>query len=231
MKTIAFMPVRGGSKSIPLKNIREIAGKPLIYWYCRALQASREIDEIVVATDHPAIRETALSFGFEKLKVYDRLPENARDESSTESVMLEWLQREAPAEDFVLMLCQATSPFVQAHMLDEALREYRSGDATSMLSCSVLKRFFWSRDGKAINYDPLKRPRRQEFEGSIAENGAFYISRASAVRASGCRISGKTAIHLLPEYFLTEIDEDDDWIVAESLLKKYETTAAKNETG
>ena len=75
---IAFVPVRGGSKSIPLKNIKDFCGKPLVYWTVAALQQSPSVNKIVVATDSPVIKETVLSFGFDKLVVYDRDEANIR---------------------------------------------------------------------------------------------------------------------------------------------------------
>ena len=90
MKKIAFIPARGGSKSIPLKNIKLFCEKPLIYWNLLALQQS-VINEIIVATDSQVIKDTVLAFGFAKVKVYNRLGENAQDTSSTESVMLEYI--------------------------------------------------------------------------------------------------------------------------------------------
>ena len=72
---IAFIPARGGSKSIPLKNIKEINGKPLIYWTSKAAEDAKCIDKIIIATENEKIKETVLNFGFKKLEVYDRDPE------------------------------------------------------------------------------------------------------------------------------------------------------------
>ena len=85
---IAFIPVRGGSKSIPLKNIKILNGKPLVYWTLKAACEAECIDKVIVATDSTEIKKTVLNFGFEKAEVYDRKPENATDTASTESVML-----------------------------------------------------------------------------------------------------------------------------------------------
>ncbi|MBT4738306.1 MAG: acylneuraminate cytidylyltransferase, partial [Flavobacteriales bacterium] len=84
MSVIAFVPARGGSKSIPEKNIKYFCGKPLIYWNLHELQKS-EVDEIVVATDSDNIKLVVESFKFSKVKVYDRSSENSQDTSSTES--------------------------------------------------------------------------------------------------------------------------------------------------
>ena len=91
MKTIAFIPVRGGSKSIPLKNIKLLCGKPLVLWNVEALEACRQVDEIVVATDSDVIAETVSCGNYRKTKVYRRLAQNATDTASTESVMLEYI--------------------------------------------------------------------------------------------------------------------------------------------
>ena len=107
---IAFIPVRGGSKSIPLKNIKDFCGKPLVYWTVSALQKAAEVDKIVVATDSRQIKQTVIDFGFSKVEVYDRKPENAIDTASTESVMLEYINIASLPDDTVFMLVQATSP-------------------------------------------------------------------------------------------------------------------------
>ena len=71
MSVIAFIPARGGSKSIPKKNIKPFCGKPLIFWNLQELQKSN-VDQIIVATDCEKIKDTVLSFDFSKVKVYER---------------------------------------------------------------------------------------------------------------------------------------------------------------
>ena len=90
MSVIAFIPARGGSKSIPEKNIKSFCGKPLIFWNLQELQNSNT-DKIVVATDSEKIKNIVNSFNFSKVSVYDRSNENSQDISSTESVMLEYI--------------------------------------------------------------------------------------------------------------------------------------------
>ena len=87
MSTIAFIPVRKGSKSIPLKNIKLFCGKPLVYWSLLALQNSK-VDKIILATDSDEISQEVIKFNFSKVFIYNRDKKNAQDNSSTESVML-----------------------------------------------------------------------------------------------------------------------------------------------
>ena len=76
-KTIAFIPVRGGSTSIPLKNIKPMCGKPLLYWTAAAADGCRFIDEVVIATDSPEIARVAGSMGLAKVRVVGRGAETA----------------------------------------------------------------------------------------------------------------------------------------------------------
>ena len=217
MSIIAFIPARGGSKSISEKNIKPFCGKPLIFWNLSSLQESN-IDEIIVATDSLKIKEVVKSFNFSKVKVYERGAENSQDTSSTESVMLEYINSTNLSDEDTFMLVQATSPFTQSNHFNEGLNLFNKHD--SILSCCQSKRFSW-KNGKALNYDIYNRPRRQDFQGTLIENGAFYISSVAAIKETKNRISGDIGIYEMPEYTYTEIDEPADWIVAESLMKRF----------
>ena len=172
MSVIAFIPARGGSKSILKKNIKVFCGKPLIFWNLQELQKS-DVDEIIVATDSDEIKSIVNAFNFSKVKVYDRIIENAQDISSTESVMLEYINCSNISNEDTFILVQATSPFTQSIHFNEGLELFKQHD--SILTCCESKRFSW-RNGKALNYDIYKRPRRQEHKGTLIENGAFYMS-------------------------------------------------------
>ncbi len=221
VKTIAFVPVREGSKSIPLKNIKDFCGKPLVYWVLKALNNAVPVDRIVVATDSIRIEATVQSFRFDKVTVYRRSTANATDTASTESVMLEYLAKTPLDSDDIFMLVQATSPLTETYQIEEAFEQYHARGYDSMLTCVRLKRFLWNPDGSALNYTFTARPRRQDFAGSLMENGAFYISRVGAVMQSGNRLSGRIGIYEMPEHTAAELDHPDDWISMEQLMRKY----------
>lgn len=220
MSIVAFIPVRGGSKSIPLKNIKPFCGKPLVCWNIEALELCKEVDRIVVATDSDKIWATVEHQHYSKVELYHRSPENACDTASTESVMLEYLQNKRLNGDDIFMLVQATSPLTQMVHFSEAIQLYCSGGYDSLLSCVRNKRFFWSPDGVSLNYDYRERPRRQDFDGLFMENGAFYINRVSNVIQFKNRLSGKIGIYEMPEYTSLEIDEPEDWHILESIAKR-----------
>jgi len=223
---VAFIPVRGGSKSIPLKNIKEINGKPLVYWTIKAACECSYIDKVYIATDSDAIKNTVKSLKgkddkLSKAEVIGRSAESATDTASTEFAMLEF----ADKYDFDnIVLVQATSPLLQASDLDKGFELYNLEDTDSVLSVVRQKRFNWQIDAnglaKAINYDIFNRPRRQDYDGYYVENGAFYITSKERLVKYKNRISGNIrAVEMVEDTFF-EIDEPSDWVIIESLMKK-----------
>ena len=223
MKVIAFIPVRGGSKSIPLKNIKPLCGKPLVCWNIEALEACPQVDEVIVATDSNEIWNTVESRAYKKTILYRRSAENACDTASTESVMMEYIKFANLPENDVFMLVQATSPLTESVHFSEALQMYSTSEYDSMLTCVRNYRFFWNEDGTSMNYDYMNRPRRQNFSGMLMENGAFYINTVGRILSNGNRLGGKIGIYEMPEYTATEIDEPDDWFILEKLMYKYKS--------
>lgn len=223
---VAFIPVRGGSKSIPLKNIKNICGKPLVYWTVKAACECKYIDKVYVATDSGIIKETVEGFKviddfgtFNKIEVVGRSPESASDTASTEFAMLEF----ADQYDFEnIVLIQATSPLLQTVDLDRGFEVFNTSGTDSVLSVVRQKRFNWANDENGYayptNYDVFKRPRRQEFDGYLVENGAFYITSKTELLKSRNRLSGNIkAVEMSEDSFL-EIDEPSDWDIIESIM-------------
>ena len=224
--TVAFIPLRGGSKSIPMKNVKPLAGRPLVYWVLDAALGSKYIEDVYVSTDSQEIVRIIESYGQTlpvnkraRIKCIPRSAHTATDTASTESAMLEFAQN-YKFDDIVLI--QATNPLLTYRHLDEALMLYRNNCYDSMLSLVRQKRFLWKKTEDAvvepINYSPYGRPRRQEMDGFLVENGAFYITSKKALLASECRLSGKIGFYEMPELSYYEIDEPDDWLVIEQIL-------------
>lgn len=221
---IAFIPVRGGSKSIPLKNIKLLNGKPLVYWTSKSANDAKCVNKVVIATDSEEIKKVVLGFGFSKVEVYDRNSENSTDSASTESVMLEYINSVGLNDDDKFILIQATSPMLKSEHIDGMYKKLLESGAESIFSAVREKQFHWFIEGenvRPVNYDYRNRPRRQDFEGLIAENGACYINSVSNILRDKCRISEKIITYELPSYTAYEIDELEDWLIVEELMKKF----------
>lgn len=219
MKNVAFIPVRGGSKSIPLKNIKPLLGKPLVYWTAKAASDCKHIDTVFIATDSDEIEKTVNSLGIEKVKVIRRSAETATDTASTESAMLEFAQN---YEFDNIVLVQATSPMLKGSDLDNGFNKFFEDKTDSVLSVVRQKRFIWDYNSSGyaepVNYDVYNRPRRQEFDGYLVENGAFYITSKANLLKSKNRVSGNIAAVEMDENTFFEIDEPSDWIIIEGLM-------------
>lgn len=218
---VAFIPVRGGSKSIPLKNIKKICGKPLVYWVISAAVGCKAIDKVYVATDSEQIKVTVEKFYMDKVTVIGRSRETATDIASTESAMLEFAHN---FEFDNIVLIQATSPLLTYDDLNRGFQTYEKEGTDSVLSVVKQKRFHWALDENEnaypTNYDVYARPRRQEFDGYYVENGAFYITSRKRLLASGNRVSGNIRLTEMNEDTFFEIDEPGDWVIIEALMKK-----------
>lgn len=226
---IAFIPVRGGSKSIPLKNIKPICGKPLVYWTVKAACLCEHIDKVYVATDSDEIKSAIHEFSagseekgvFSKVEVIGRSKESASDTASTEFAMLEF----ADKYDFDnICLIQATSPLLEADDLNRGFDAFNEEGTDSVLSVVRQKRFNWQNDEKGFahptNYDVFNRPRRQEFDGYLVENGAFYITSKNSLLSTKNRVSGNIKAVEMKEESFFEIDEPSDWVIIEGLMEK-----------
>lgn len=221
-KRVAFIPVRGGSKGIPNKNIKKIAGKPLVYWAIDAALTSRVFDEVYISTDDSEIKSVINRHPHsDKLKVVTRSAETATDNASTESAMIEF----AEAVEFkYITLIQATSPLLKGNDLKEGLKQFLADKKTdSMLSVCRQERFIWNEGPYGYcepqNYDPNNRPRRQDFDGFLVENGAFYITSKQNLLDTGSRLSGNISCYEMAPESYYELDELSDWKIIEALLQ------------
>lgn len=218
---VAFIPVRGGSKSIPLKNIKVMADRPLVYWTVKAASDSENIDFVYVSTDNALIKDTVEGFGLNKVKVVGRSEETALDNASTESAMLEFAENNSFDN---IILIQATSPLLSTEDIDRGFGEYNKIGVDSVLSVVRQKRFHWQIGAngyaEASNYDYFRRPRRQDFDGYFVENGAFYITSKRLLLQSKNRLSGNIAMVEMEAASYFEIDEPADWVIVEALLRE-----------
>jgi len=215
MRWVAYMPLRANSKSIIDKNVRNIAGRPLFAWSLEQAILSECFDSIYVATDSIKIRNKVNDKFSANVTVLDRSAATCSDTASTESAMLEFQQQ---VSFDVICLIQATSPLIQAADFRAAKQEFVEKKLDSLLTAVPSKRFFWMKTGVPINYDPSNRPRRQDFDGCLMENGAFYLTRSQILKEYGSRLGGKIGIHEMAAETAIEIDDETDWVIVEQLL-------------
>ena len=217
MRNIALIPLRGGSKGIPGKNLKELNGQPLCSYAINAALESEKIDEVWVSSEDKTIINFIKS-KFPKVKIRIRPAEFATDNASTESVILDLINSQSFNSRDQIILIQCTSPLIVSNDLNLALEQLEKSQLNSLLSGVEFKRFLWNKDGYPINYDIYNRPRRQDFDGIFLENGAFYISTVETILKTKNRVETPAELYFMKDESAYEIDEISDWIIIESLL-------------
>jgi YrbI family 3-deoxy-D-manno-octulosonate 8-phosphate phosphatase len=218
---LAIIPARGGSRGVPGKNVRPLGGRPLLAHTIAQARSAEIVDRVVVSTDDEAIGSVALESGAE---VVWRPRELSGDTASSESALLHVMdhlqEREAYAPELVVFL-QATSPFRRPGDIDGAVALLRREGADSLFSATPIQGFVWRRetDGlRSVSYDFRRRPRRQDASEEFVENGSIYVFKPWVLKETGNRLGGKIAIYPMDPVDSLQIDEPQDWDLAERLL-------------
>ncbi|WP_454626247.1 acylneuraminate cytidylyltransferase family protein [Bradyrhizobium cenepequi] len=215
---VAVVPLRGGSKSIPGKNVKMFCGRPLCEWTLRALLDCSLISKLFVSTDSEEIAAVVSSID-SRIQIHRRPARLAADDSTTEEAIFDLLTA-CDIRDKFIVTAQATSPQTTSKDVTEAIAHLIDTGADSLVSCVRTRRFFWRDDGTPINYDPARRPLRQQWAGTLMENGAFYISSVEQLRRGSARLHGKVAVYEMDEGASIELDELADWEILEADFRK-----------
>lgn len=219
MEILALIPARGGSKGIPKKNLRLMNGKPLIAYTIENAKKSKYIRDVFVTTDSKEIEEVSKAYG---AAVIERDSELSSDLVTLDPViyhaMLKAEKETGKFYDAVITL-QPTSPLLNVETLDSAIEYFISGNFETVISVVNKPHLAWGvKDSELV---PLysERKNRQELPPQYLETGAFVISKRNVVVPES-RIGGKTSVYEISEVESIDIDDRNDWLLAENLLRR-----------
>lgn len=223
MNILGIIPARGGSKRTPGKNIKLIAGKPLIAHTIEAGLKSKYINRLVVSTEDSKIARVAKEYGAE---VIDRNTELANDTAKTAPVIVDVVEKLGKQGyiPHIIVLLQATCPTRNEKTIDEGLEKLFNSDKDSIFSgfkfCMSMPLWKKGANGKnAALYDYHSRPRHQDkhlMEEVFCETGAFYAVKYEAFRKTGDFLGDDVEI-LQTEHFI-DIDTPEDFVRAEKIM-------------
>ena len=218
-RIVAIIPARGGSKGIPRKNIRLLAGKPLIAYSIETASNSKYVDKVAVSTEDDEIAEIAKIYGAEVIK---RPEELSRDDVPLDPVIFHAVKtienKEKAGYDLVVTL-QPTSPLLTTKTLDKAIEVIINEKYDTLITAMDATHLYWMKKGEKFIPLYTERKNRQYLDRIYKETGALLISRREVINRKS-RIDGRIFLFEMPEEESVDIDTYSDWWVAENLLKK-----------
>lgn len=229
LRAVAIIPARANSKRLPNKNIRALAGTPLIGWTIRAAQRAQGIDHIVVSTDGEEIERVAKFFGVDVIRRPDHL---ASDTALARDAALHAIDTlEAAGHSFdVMVYLQPTSPLRSSADIEYCLERMATGDVDSVASFSEMSHGgdgYWSLDGEPVPYLPTSAGQAKSTEPAYALNGAVFALSIAAFRRATTPsfVIGRSGALVMPPERSVDIDDASDFALAQAWVLRTGSTA------
>lgn len=219
-KSIAIITARGGSKRIPRKNIRLFCGKPIICFSIEAAISSGIFDKVMVSTDDTEIAKIALNAGAEV--PFFRSANTSNDFATTAEVLEEvLLQYHLDNQEFRYGCCiYPTAPFVTADKLKAAFELLKNKNADSIIpinkfSFPIWRSFKMDEGRLSFNWPEYELKRSQDLASSYHDAGQFYFFNVQKFFETKKLVSANTFGLEVPESEVQDIDNEEDWQIAE----------------
>lgn len=211
MKTVAIVPMKLNNCRLPQKNTKAFTnGKPLCYYILSTLLTVDGVDEIYVYCSNPDIQK----FIPEGIK-YLRRPESLDQDTTKMNEVLQYFAKEVSADVYVMT--HTTAPFIKKESIEKGLRAVLSGEYDSSFAAKKLQDFLW-KDGVPFNYQLNNIPRTQDLPVFYEETSGFYIYKKEVMIKFNRRIGEKPFIVEVGEIESTDIDEAEDFIIADAIF-------------
>ena len=221
-KILGIIPARGGSKSIPNKNITNVLGKPLIsYTIESALKAQEDgfIDELIVSTDSIMIQNEVKRIA--DIVPFTRPSEISRDDSLSIEYVIHAIDyyRSIGVKFTDVIVLQPTSPLRNSQDISNAIKIYLKKNVKSLISCYLdnsinLNKLYHVEDeiGFGVSNDHYKGVRRQETKPLYVRNGAIFITKVSYLIKNHYLVSKNPLVYVMPKSRSIDIDHKQDLI-------------------
>jgi len=234
VRVLGIVTARGGSKGLPGKNLKPLAGKPLIAYTIEAAQVSGVLDRLILSTDDGAIAEAGRALGCDV--PFLRPADLARDDTPHLPVIqhaVRWMDEHAGYRPDAVMILQPTSPLRQAEDISASIALLERWGADSVLSVSEvpahvhpMRTLRVDETGAAVLFvtgGPVRQRinRRQDLPAAWVMNGAIYLCRAGVLFAGEPSLYGDRVVaYRMPARRGVSIDDAEDWAAAERALRE-----------
>lgn len=216
-RIVALVPMRHQSERVPGKNYRPLAGKPLFHHILLALQATPQIDQIVVDTDSPTIQESLVA-DFPQVQFLER-PEALRAGEIPMNTILLHDTAEVPAD--LYLQTHSTNPLLRAETISAAIEAFFADpEKDSLFGVTELHTRLYDAQGRAINHNPHELLRTQDLPPVYEENSCLYLFTSENLEKYDHRIGPNPILFPVPREEAWDIDEELDFQVADFLMRQ-----------
>lgn len=217
-RIVALVPMRHDSKRVPGKNYRPMGGKPLYAHIIDTLLSCPEIAEVVVDTDSPIIVD-GLAKDYPQVKVLLR-PEDLRADTTPTNEILVYDTAQVPAD--LYLQTHSTNPLLKASTISQAIRQLRAlyPEYDSLFSVTRLQTRLWDQLGRAVNHNPAVLLRTQDLPPIYEENSCLYLFTRETLLTRRNRLGERPFMFEMDAREATDIDEELDFLIAETLMQK-----------
>lgn len=211
MKVVAVVPMKLNNKRLPQKNTKAFTnGKPLCYYILSTLLTVENVDEVYVYCSNPDIKEH-LPDGV----IYLKRDESLDQDTTRMNEVLQCFAKDVPADIYVMT--HTTAPFITKESIEKGLSAVLSGGYDSAFAAKKLQDFLW-KDGIPFNYELNNIPRTQDLDPIYEETSGFYIYKENVMKQLNRRIGAKPYIVEVGEIESIDIDEAEDFIIADAVF-------------
>ncbi|MFD0962608.1 acylneuraminate cytidylyltransferase family protein [Pseudofulvibacter geojedonensis] len=225
MKTLAIIPARGGSKGVKNKNIRNVAGKPLLFYAVDAAKESKLLTDYLVATDSDDIIEVTKKY---TQNIFKRSAVTAQDNSPIEQVIEEVLKTTTTQYDIIILL-QPTAPIRTGEDIDKVITMFiEDNNLDNVVSVIELEDIHPARMynlGARLEMTPLEkskeRARRQDLSPVYLRNGCIYAIKTEAFKQTKKLMTDNKKAYVMPESLWANVDTERDLLLVEVLIKEW----------
>jgi len=217
----ALLPMKGNSERVKNKNMRDFCGKPLYHAVMKSLSASKYVDKVVINTDSAVIAEDAKE-NFGGRVVIVKRPVDIQGDFVSMNIIIGHDLSVTKGEHYIQT--HSTNPLLKPETIDKATERYFSSldEYDSIFSVTKVQTRFYDENASPVNHNPQKLIRTQDLEPLFEENSNFYIFSKDSFRNAGDnRIGIKPQIFEMNKLEAVDIDEPEDFIMAQILYQEY----------
>jgi CMP-N-acetylneuraminic acid synthetase len=228
MRTLGIVTARGGSKGVPKKNVRPLAGKPLVAWTAESALAAKSLSRVILSTEDSEIAAIGSAAGLDV--PFTRPAELAGDNVPSLPVLQHAVaQLEAQNDRYdAICLLQPTNPLRTADMIDSCVALLERSDADAVISVLRVPAdynphwvYFQAPDGalRIATGEATPIPRRQDLPPAFHRDGSVYVMRRDVLMQQGSLFGARLVGYEVDPARSLNIDTPDDWARAEAIMQ------------